>query len=80
MLIISNPENCFSKEPDEEMTYSKEHKLIVEQIETSKTCFHFQKRSNRSFNVDTKREEAAEEEVHDEFYKIVIFVDRSLFP
>ncbi|PNF26221.1 hypothetical protein B7P43_CG03716, partial [Cryptotermes secundus] len=51
MLRCMNPDNPFSEDPEEEMTYSKEHGyLITEEIEVPRTIFHYVKRSNRTVN------------------------------
>ncbi|PNF26220.1 hypothetical protein B7P43_CG03716 [Cryptotermes secundus] len=54
MLRCMNPDNPFSEDPEEEMTYSKEHGyLITEEIEVPRTIFHYVKRSNRTVNTDS---------------------------
>nr|CAD7579862.1 unnamed protein product [Timema californicum] len=55
---IRNPENSFSQEPKEEITFSNEHgTLMLEEIETLRTCFHFLKKIDAS-NADLNEEES----------------------
>jgi hypothetical protein len=55
LMRMRNPENPFSKDPEEGVSYSVDRgRLVVDTIETPRTVFHYCKRSNRTINSKTR--------------------------
>lgn len=79
LLKCQNPNNPFSEQPREELTYSKEHGCLqLMEIEVPRTIFHFLKMSNRSVNKDESKKRAEEEIAFGEAASVAKFVDPTL--
>lgn len=65
LLRIINPDNPFSGEIEEEMTYSKKKgTLDIELVETPRMIFNFVKKSNRTFKGEMKESQAEKEKMY----------------
>jgi hypothetical protein len=76
LLKCVNPDNPFSEEINEEVTYSKEHGcLIQEEIEVPRTIFHWVKRSNRTCSSAEMKRKAESVREHGEAISIINLTD-----
>nr|AJG39084.1 PB1 [Jingshan Fly Virus 1]APG77897.1 polymerase PB1 [Jingshan Fly Virus 1] len=77
-LKIRNPDNPFSSEPKEEITWSKdEGTLSLEYVETPRTVFHFVKRANRAITNIKGPTHADSERAHAEALNLLTMADIS---
>lgn len=64
---ICHPDNPFSADPEEDVTYDKgTGKITVSEIETIRTIFHYQKRTNSRAKNSMKKSQFEEEKAHGE--------------
>lgn len=80
LLRVRNPDNPCSKDPEEEITYSKETgQLVTSIVETPRTCFHYVKRTNRTVTNKEKKGMFNSEKSCAEVVKIVKNIDPLLY-
>nr|AJG39089.1 PB1 [Wuhan Louse Fly Virus 3] len=77
-LRIRNPDNPFSMEPKEEVTWSKDAgTLTIDYAETPRTVFHFVKRTNRTIKNVRGPTHAEEEKANSEAIRLLTMADIS---
>lgn len=77
---IMNPDSPFVEEPEEEMTFSKEHgKLIMDVVEAPRNVFTYTKRSNRTFREEKKKAQAEKEKSNAAVLKVIQLLDPTVY-
>lgn len=75
---IRHPDNPFTERDEEDMTFSKEHgMLVLDKVENPRNIFCYVKRSNRTLKASVKKEQELEEKACGEVIKIIHEVDPS---
>lgn len=77
---IMNPDSPFIDEPEEEMTFSKEHgKLVLDIVEAPRNVFTYTKRSNRTFREEKMKNQAEKEKSNVAVLKIIQLLDPTVY-
>lgn len=75
-----NPDSPFIDEPEEEMTFSKEHgKLVLDTVEAPRNAFTYTKRSNRTFKEEKKKGQAEKEKSNSAVLKVIQLLDPTVY-